>query len=293
MANVHLYIDDSGTRRPDRDPSTARSDGMDYFALGGILIHEEQIAPLLQSHRDLLARWELTSPLHSTKIRGRRGAFAWLGNDPDAENRFMADLEALILSLPIIGIACVIDRPGYNGRYAALYPQPWLLCKTAFAIIVERAAKYAARHDSKLEIYFEQVGKAEDRAIEQYVRDLRTSGMPFDPGTSAGYDNLKAADFKRIIAGEPNRITKKVPMSQIADLVLYPLAKAGYDKNYPPYKKLVDAKKIIDSTLEPAEVPTLGIKYSCFDQKKPTSKIRRALLLAFKYCTPSNWWKQK
>jgi len=138
---VHLYIDDSGSRRPDRTERSARKDGMDYFALGGILINEEDIAGLLEVHRRFLAKWKIDGPLHSTRIRGRRGEFSWLGTDPARENDFLTELETMILNLPVVALACVIDRPGYVARYRGKYSEPWLLCKTAFAILVERGAK--------------------------------------------------------------------------------------------------------------------------------------------------------
>ena len=53
-------------------------------------------------------------------------------------------------------------------------------------------------------------------------------------------------------------------MSQIADLVLYPMAKGGYDSNYPPYKALKENNKLIDNLLPEDRIPLCGIKYSCF-----------------------------
>lgn len=241
---------------------------MDYFALGGILIHEEEIGGLIGTHRDFLKRWDIEVPLHSTKIRGRRGNFAWLGDDEKKEAEFLADLEQTLLDLPVLGIACVIDRPGYAARYAKKYPQPWLLCKTAFAILVERSVKHAQRCGARLEIYFEQAGKAEDRAIQRYAKLLETEGMPFDRDLSGGYQGLKPDEFKEIILGQPNRITKNVPMAQVADMLLYPIVKGGYDPTYGPYTKLVAKKRLIDAQLKEDELPKLGVKYSCFDHKK-------------------------
>jgi hypothetical protein len=268
MKKIHLYIDDSGNRSTDRKNSGPRRDGFDCFALGGILIAEEGIAPLLEAHAGLVKKWGLSNPLHSTKIRGRRDAFAWLGTDADRETEFLNDLETMILNLPIKGLACVVDRPGYVARYSERYPQPWLLCKTAFAILVERAAKYALRSNGRLQIFFEQAGKTEDRDVLKYARSLETEGMPFDPQSSKEYDVLRPDDFKAVIIGQPNRITKKVPMAQIADLVLYAMAKGGYDSTYRPYAKLIAAGCIIDAELKPEEKPLLGVKYSCLGPPK-------------------------
>lgn len=92
--------------------------------------------------------------------------------------------------------------------------------------------------------------------------------MPFDPGTSQAYGALTADDFKKIVLGDPRERTKKTPMIQIADLFLYPMVKGGYDPAYAPYQKLLAAKRLIDATLSAEERPVLGIKYSCFDQKR-------------------------
>ena len=268
MGLVHLYIDDSGTRQPDRKPDIQRRDEVDCFALGGILLGSDQIGTLIGRHREFCQRWDLKRPLHSTKIRGKRDAFSWMGKDQDLANAFLSELEGLILSLPVIGIACVVDRPGYMERYAPAYEKPWLLCKTAYAILIERAAKYARSRDSQLAIYFEEAGKVEDRDILNYTKLLRSDGMPFDAARSADYEGLYPSDFKEILAGEPNRVTKSVPMIQFADLVLYPIVKAGYDANYGPYKRLMEAGRIIDALIPQEACASSGVKYSCFDKKR-------------------------
>ena len=265
---MHLYIDESGARRPDRKPAEPRADRLDYFALGGVLINEEQIGEVVEAHRALLKKWNIETHLHSTKIRGRRGDFAWLGQDKAKEADFLSELEVTLLKMPVIGVACVIDRPGYTARYAKKHPEPWLLCKTAFAILVERAAKHAHRHKAGLQIFFEQAGEAEDRAIQSYARLLETEGMPFDTQSSTAYKALAPEQFKEILIGQPNRITKQVPMAQVADLFLYPIVKGGYDASYRPYEELMKARRVIDAELTAEERPHLGVKYSCFDHKK-------------------------
>ena len=260
-------MDDSGSRFVNK-PQPPRADGMDYFALGGVLIDEADIGEVLASHAAFLARWDLSAPLHSTKIRGHRGAFSWLSNDQARTNAFFADLEDFILGAPIISISCVIDRPGYVARYAEKFPEPWLLCQTAFAILIERAAKFAKEHGGRLAVFFEEAGKKEDRDLLAYMKALKATGMPFPGSTAAGYENLSAEGFRAVVHGDPNRVTKKVPMVQLADLVLYAMARGGYDETYPPFRALHEHRRIVDAVMRLEDIPTLGVKYSCFDTKK-------------------------
>ena len=263
----HLYFDDSGSRDPDEAFMHAgeREDRMDYFALGGVLIRDEDIDQVFAAHKAFCTEHNITYPLHSWAIRGGRGKFAWL-KTPEKAGIFLAALEEFLLSLPIISLACVVNRPGYVARYRDRYKERlWFMCKTAFSILAERAAKFADAEDRKLEIYFEAAGQKEDEAIVSYLRALKKDGAPFSSGTSAGYAPLKPEDYRRIILGEPRQRTKKTPMIQVADLVLYPMAKGGYDPKYRPYVKLAEAGKLIDYHLREGDIPFLGIKYSCFD----------------------------
>lgn len=242
---------------------------MDCFALGGILIFEEDIDALIKSHKSFMSKWELDYPLHSSRIRGHRGSFSWLRTQPERAEPFLADLQKFLLAQPVLGIACVVDRPGYVARYSERYGgEPWLMCKTAYAILLERAAKHARRMNAQLEVFFEQAGKVEDRDIKTYTRLLKRNGMPFSAETSEAYGALKADDFKALILGEPRERTKKTPMIQVADLYLYPMVKGGYDPDYAPYRALMDAARLIDAVLSSEDRPVTGIKYSCFDYKQ-------------------------
>ena len=254
-----LYFDETGNRKPG---ATEPADGMNCFGLGGILVKEEDLAELIREHTAFCAHWSIDYPLHSTRIRGKRGKFGWLGEQRNAE-LFLPALEAFLLSLPFVGIACIIDRTGYLARYQAIYPNRlWPLDKTAFPILMERAARFADEAGRNLEVYFEQASKKEDARIVQYMRDLKREGSPF---REAGYNPLAAEDYRRIILGEPRRRTKSTPPVQIADLVLYPMAKGGYAADYHPYRRLKEAGKLIDCLVPEAEAAVKGIKYSCFD----------------------------
>src|SRR5712691_1110287 len=122
-----LYFDDTGSRDPDSNACIPRHDKMDCFGLGGILVKEEDIEAILQKHKSFCAEWNIDYPLHSSKIRGGQGKFGWL-KKPENAGLFFPALEEFLLSLPFVGIACVIDRPGYVARYKESYDESlWLL----------------------------------------------------------------------------------------------------------------------------------------------------------------------
>jgi len=238
---------------------------MDCFSLGGVMIAEENIDNVLSRYKRFCDEHDITYPLHSWAIRGGRGKFAWLKR-PESARVFFSALDQLIEDLPFISIACVIHRPGYIERYKDRYQENlWFMCRTAYCILIERAAKFAEQRGRRLEINFEESGKKEDRAIVEYDRLLKQSGLPFSTDTSSNYTPLQAEDFRRILWGKPKRKTKNTPMMQIADLVLYPMAKAGYEATYKPYLTLKRAGKLIDCHLEEDQVLLRGIKYSCFE----------------------------
>lgn len=138
---TNFYMDDSGTRTPNRKPLDFDPCTRNFFALGGILIDEEDEAAARKAHEDFCARWSIDYPFHSVEIRHSTGRFSWLKRGTEEYERFMRDLTRLLTSINVLGIACVIDRPGYDARYRDKYGRrQWHLCQTAFCIAVERAA---------------------------------------------------------------------------------------------------------------------------------------------------------
>lgn len=262
----YLYIDDSGSRFPDREDSECRHDGMDHFALGGILVAEEDKDALKDAYKEFCTNWSINYPLHSTKIRGMRSDFAWLEESTKQSNKFYSELDDFLISLQVIGFATVVHRPGYNVRYHEKYEgKPWWMCKTAYSILIERVSKYVIEQNGILTVRFEGAGKREDRALIEYARDLKVTGMPFDTGTSAKYDVLQPADFQTLILGDPRRKLKENLFVQLADLYLYPMAKRKYEPTYNPWILLYENSKVIDALLPEQEWSSKGIKYSCFD----------------------------
>lgn len=261
----YLYIDDSGSRFPNRQDHDSRRDGMDHFALGGVLLKDEDKDQVQQSYLSFCGNWSIDYPLHSTKIRGMRGDFIWLEGSSKQNEKFHDELEDFLLNLPVIGFAAVIHRPGYNSRYKDKYDgRPWWMCKTAYAILIERAVKFVRDQGGVLEVRFEEAGKREDRAIIEYAKKLKQEGMPFNQDSSKKYGVLMAEDFQSLVIGEPRRRKKDNLYLQIADLYLYPMAKRGYDSTYNPWVKLYKAEKVIDALIPEEQWGNLGIKYSCF-----------------------------
>jgi hypothetical protein len=271
---LSLYVDDSGTRNPDRK-RPEKLQFRDWFTLGGYTVNEEDEGKVRTEHANFCEAWGIKYPLHSYDIRATAENFKWLGTIEQKEyERFMSGLSKMLLNVPVTGHACVIDRPGYNARYREKYGrQTWMLCQTSFAVVCERAAKQAIKDKRKLRVYVEEGDKTTDRMIRGYYKDLREKGMPFGGGGAAQYapltqqqlaDTLYDLDFK----------AKSSPMAQIADLYAYPLARGGYDRDYAPYQMLRANKRVIDDYLTESEIPHLGIKYSCFELALKNKKSR-------------------
>lgn len=261
-----LYLDDSGTRNPDK-LTTLPAHGYDWFGLGGILIEEAVESNFKDAHRDFYARWELDRDrtfLHSSDIRAKKGAFAFLGKDVQKQAAFLDDLYGLMARPELIGMGCVIDRPGYNSRYRETYRQRWELSKTAFAIVVERAAKIALQNDAKLRVYVERGDRDVDKRMRAYYDTLKVAGMPFSQGTSGKYAPLSVDELNRTLY-EFRTKSKSSPLMQMADLYLWPICIGGYDPSNRTYLRLISDGKLIDCQLDASDRAAMGIKYSCFE----------------------------
>lgn len=267
---IHFYIDDSGTRQPDRQ-NTAASATRDWFALGGVLVSDADEGECRTRYERFCARWGINYPLHSTDIRHSAGRFSWLRTASKGDqDRFMRELSDFLIAKPVLGLACVIDRPGYNERYTKQYGRrKWLLCKTAFSIALERASKYALSvGNRKLKVYVERCNKSDDAKLHRYYEELKNGGAPFNEKNSGKYAPLEGEHYKRILYDIKFK-QKTSPLIQIADLYLWPMCMGGYHLSNKPYEMLMKARKLVDAVCDKARVAEQGIKYSCFDLVKP------------------------
>lgn len=266
--DILFYMDDSGSRHPDhQDSNTSKRD---WFALGGILLDQKDKEPIEASIDIFRKRWpELKDhPFRSYDIRRKKNNFDWMVKDSGRAVAFLDDLHQTLLELPVIGIACVIDRPGYNARYKERYGKDrWMLCKTAFGIAVDRATKFAINNEQKLRVYVERTSKEVDLVMKGYYNTLRDEGSWFDVGVSAVYQPLPKEAFKDNLK-EFDTKTKQSVLMQLADMFLWPMCIAGYDRENRVYLDLMKQGRLIDCYISAEEMGTKGIKYSCFDQSK-------------------------
>ncbi|MDW6017665.1 DUF3800 domain-containing protein [Vibrio plantisponsor] len=169
----------------------------------------------------------------------------------------------MITGLPIFAHACVVDRPGYHERYSDVYEDKWQLCRSAYQILIERAVKFVRSiGGTKLIVHVEKTGRKEDKKIQDYHDVLRTQGMEFDASRSAIYSPVEGDELASFVTKKVIFQTKESRLMQLADIVLYPVIKGGYDSEYPPYNLLMDNKLIVDAHVE--NVSTMGVKYYCF-----------------------------
>lgn len=270
VQTFNFYIDDSGTRHPDHRVGKEPNHGKDWFAMGGVLLNSSHEDDTRLLYDKFITKWNITYPLHSSEIRSKKDNFSWIGKLPKTEEDiFFEELYQLLKHCRVLGQACVIDRHGYNHRYKEKYGKDiWLLCKTAFCIIMERAVKYSLSKKMKLRVFVEASDKKTDTLIKDYYSSLKETGMPFDQKNSSLYNPISAEQFRNTLYDLKIK-EKSSPLIQLADLYLWPICIGGYDEGNRAYKRLKEDKKLIDCILSEEELPTLGIKYSCLKNKNP------------------------
>jgi hypothetical protein len=149
-------MDETGNRLPDKKPDKGR-EKKDWFAFGGYIIAREDEPAARAEWQSMVDKWRIRHPFHISDMLNERKKWSWLGNmTEDQRTEFWSDYRAFLSSVPAIGQACVIDRPGYVARgYLEKHgASRWLLCRTAFDIAVERAVKYARHDGRRLRIIF-------------------------------------------------------------------------------------------------------------------------------------------
>lgn len=267
MAELTFYMDETGNRQPDKKSDESRR-GRDWFGLGGFLINHEDEENTKWRRDEIAHELSVRAPFHITDMLAEGKKFSWLGRLTEKQRReFWAKYQEFLCEIPVIGFACIIDRPGYVARgYLEKHgDQKWLLCRSAFDITVERAAKYARAEGRKLRIIFESDAPF-DPIVKGYFAKLKSDGLEFDPDTSGKYQPLTAAEFSETLTTIEAR-PKSNRLLQLADSYIYAIARGRYEKKYGIWRDLRDHQKIADFALggDPERIRSMGIKYYCFD----------------------------
>ncbi len=160
-----LYLDDSGTRHPNRTSAQLPTHGRDWFGLGGIILPDAEREEFKKKHAALVEKWSINKPLHSSEIRNCSHNFKWLGKVEAAKRQeFLQDIQALVTSPCLTAIACVKNKSsvpmqvadiclwpmcigGYDRKnlaFSALRDANILIdCKVPQSEIAERGIKYS------------------------------------------------------------------------------------------------------------------------------------------------------
>ena len=110
----------------------------------------------------------------------------------------------------------------------------------------------------------ERSSKDDERRIAQYYKELRNQGPPFDAATSNPYGPLSAAACAETLV-ELKFKFKSSPITQIADLYLWPMLWEKYRPGYCPYQEFRAAGRLIECVLKLEDAKALGSKFSCFE----------------------------
>ena len=180
-------------------------------------------------------------------MRSEKKKFAWIGRLRALTGTAYGPATGpFSAAIPVAGTACVIDRPGYVARGYGTREgnSKWLLCRSAFDIVVERAAKLAKQQGRRLKVFYEMADPATNASIEGYFYNVKSNGMGFDAANSAKYLPLTAAEFQYVLLdiegkGKPNRIL------QIADTYVYAIARGSYDRKFGIYRRLAESGRLV------------------------------------------------
>jgi hypothetical protein len=265
-----FYMDETGSRHPDKQSDKSRL-GRDWFGFGGVMVRGEDNDGVRDRVRHFSDRWKLSGPAHITDMRSENKAFSWLGKiDQVTREQFWSDWHRVLCESPVIGIGCVIDRPGYRARgYLEKHQSKWLLCRSAFDITIERAVKIAMMEGRKLHVVFEQDAGI-NSTISGYFQNLKNNGLEFDKENSKRYSPLASCCFSTTL-GRIQHKPKSHELLQVADSYIYALARKGYDSKFPLYRHLRDAKRVAEFYLPQECLPHMSVKYYCFDKTKKPS----------------------
>jgi len=260
-----FYMDETGNRHPDKKTDASRQ-GRDWFGFGGVIVNSEDADALKNSVKLFAIKWRLRGPAHMTDMLAQAKVFSFLERLPQSQvDEFWDDWRKVLCNAQAVGLGCIIDRPGYVKRgYLEQFNKEsrWLLCRSAFDISVERAAKIARLDGRKLHVVFEH-DPAMNEKVKSYFRNLKENGLEFDTIRSSQYMPLTREQFLETL-GRIDHKPKEHSVLQVADSYIYTMARYKYDKRFWLWRHLRDRRRIADFSVPTGMSPTLGVKYYCF-----------------------------
>jgi hypothetical protein len=150
---------------------------------------------------------------------------------------------------------------GYGKREG---DSKWLLCRSAFDIVVERATKVAKQQGRRLKVFYEMADPSTNAMIEGYFYNIKKNGLGFDETTSAKYLPLTAAEFQHLLLDIEGK-DKSNRLMQIADSYIYSIARGSYDRKFNIYRRLSEAGRLVTSQVAAEHAAILGVKTYCFE----------------------------
>lgn len=216
--NYYLFLDESGDHGLQNiDP------GFPIFVLCGIIISDKDYRKLRDEFNSIKNKFWGDSKVifHSRDIRKCEKEFKIL-LDNEIKSKFYKLLDKSIADLKYSVISSVIDKVNYIKRYGKLRTDVY---EIALSFIIERAVFYLdslSKTINRLFLIIEKRGKKEDAQLKKHIETLLKIGTYY-----VTPDRLKSYGIQVEFRDKQQNVNGL----QIADLIAYPIARYGMDKN--------------------------------------------------------------
>jgi hypothetical protein len=172
-----LFLDESGTsviHAPEK-----------VFALGGVAIHEEDIAPYQVAadkiKQKFFGRTDIT--FHEPLMRNHRDSFSFHG-DPTRRREFDDEIRNLVANTPFVVFGIGIRKDFLKREYIDSGSDPYLPTQVydlAIMLLLERYTDFLATHTERRigRVHLESIGAREDAEHQAAYADLLLHGTQF------------------------------------------------------------------------------------------------------------------
>jgi hypothetical protein len=174
-----LFLDESGTAVMGANDRV--------FALGGVSLHEEDIAAYIASADEIkmqfFGRTDIT--FHEPMMRKRDGMFRFQ-NNRDKQAQFESTLHKLVLDTPFVAFGVGVRKDLFKAEFVDNDSDPYLPTQVydlAIMLILERYVDCLARNAERRygRIHLESIGRREDAQHQAAYADLLLHGTQYKP----------------------------------------------------------------------------------------------------------------